>query len=113
MYSETCTPESASPNTGVSILRVGDHYDEPLAGETLVDGQYRRNEMQVGDGGVVMWHSPVLVLWLYFEDGQLNFYDPAQGRRLSTLIEEIEARRAAEARLRAAEDGIERLRLPV
>ena len=95
----------------------GDFYGEPLMGETLVDGQYRRNETRIGDTGVVMWHSPVLGLWLYAEDGRLNFYDPVQMRRINTLIEEREARQAAEAdrdaerqALRAAEDEIERLR---
>ena len=88
----------------------GDFYGETLTLETLVDGEYRRSETRTGDNGALMWHSVKLSLWLYFEDEQLRFYDPVQGRRLNTFTEEVEAHEVElQARL-DAEAEIVRLR---
>ena len=71
----------------------GEFYGEPLVGERLVDGEYRRLEMQRATDGRVWAHSEALNLELWWTDGDLRFWDPARGEL------------ASEARGRACKGG--------
>ena len=86
----------------------GDHYGEPLVGEYLVDGEYRRFETRSEPDGMVRGHSPLLDLDLCWQEGRLRFYDPTAGRWLEHHAEaaaradaEHAARESAEARANA------------
>lgn len=88
----------------------GDHYGEPLVGETLVDGEYLRMEMNSESDGSVWGHSPTLNLELHWREGRLWFYDPVEDRWLQNLEETADraeterlARETAEARAQSAE----------
>lgn len=86
----------------------GDLYGEPLVGEYLVDGEYRRYELREDEYGRVWSHSEALGLNLYW-DGELrrfgiydpvadyDYLDPEDARR--ELEAERRAREAAEARI--------------
>ena len=87
----------------------GDFYREPLVGEYLVDGEYRRFEMRSGPGGMVWAHSPTLNLDLCWDEGRLRYYDPAESRWLLNQDEEQSARLAAEARVAELEAELRRL----
>ncbi len=65
----------------------GDHYGEPLVGEYLVGGEYRRFDMSAGPGVAPRGHSPLLGLDLCWTEGRLRFYDPAAGRWLENHTE--------------------------
>ena len=109
----------------------GDFYGEPLVGEFLADGEYRRFDMRHESDGRVWAHSDVLNLDLWWEEGDLRFWDPVAGRWLldheeeragrldaesraytaeATVEEERAARQAAEARLAELEAELRRLR---
>ena len=80
----------------------GDFYGEPLVGEYLADGEYRRFDVRPDAQGRPHGYSPTLALWLYWEDGQLRIYDPAAGEWLRTRAE-ARAALAAERDARMAE----------
>ena len=75
----------------------GDHYGEPLRGETLAGGEYRELEMFRGADGGVWGYSPTLNLELHWQEGRLRFYDPAGDRWLENIKETDAARKTAEA----------------
>ncbi|MCY4654443.1 MAG: Uma2 family endonuclease [Dehalococcoidia bacterium] len=88
----------------------GDYYGEPLVGEYLVEGEYRRFELVDDPDGLPRAHSPLLNLDLRWEEDRLRFYDPASGRWLENNVESIaraeaehDARMDAEARAETAE----------
>ncbi len=81
----------------------GDHYGEPLVGEYLVEGEYRRFEMMADPDGLPRAHSPLLNLDLRWEEDRLHFYDPAAGRWLENNAESVTRAEVAEARAEAAE----------
>ena len=88
----------------------GEHYGEPLIGQHLSEGAYRRFEMKTEPDGTVWAHSPVLNLDLYWDGGRLRFYDSEAGRWLQN-VEEIEARaKYAEARMAEMAAELGRLR---
>ena len=79
----------------------GDFYGgEPLVGEYLEDGEYRRFDVVPDAEGRPHGYSPALALWLYWDNGQLRFYDPATGEWLRSRAEE----RAAADQARADAD---------
>ncbi len=85
----------------------GDFYPEPLAGERLVDGEYRAIEPNRDADGVIRGYSPTLGLDLCWDGGHLRFLDPATGAYLRNLPEAeatIEAQQTARhnAEIRAA-----------
>ena len=88
----------------------GDHYGEPLVGEYLVDGGYRRFEMVSEPDGLIRGHSPLLDLDLCWEDGRLRFYDPAAGRWLENYAATAARAESAEARVVELEAELRRLR---
>ena len=106
-------------------------YGEPLVGERLVDGEYRRMPVEPDDEGRPRGHSPTLGLDFVWENGDLRIYDPVTGEWLpyyeemrtelvtertarevaeSMLETEQAAREAAEARAAALEAELKRLR---
>ena len=76
----------------------GEFYGEPLVGEYLVDGEYRRFETHRESDGRVWGHSPALNLDLWWDDGRLRFWDPVREVWLLNQGEENAGRLAAEAR---------------
>ena len=111
--------EMASPTTGVRDYTVkrriyrdmgapeywrfdetgGQYHDEPLAGDILVDGAYRRVEIRRAPDGSLWGYSPALALHLVWDDGALRFFDPDVGDFLPDLPES--KRQTAEANRRA------------
>ncbi len=75
----------------------GLYYSAPLAGDTLVDGQYQPIPVSRLEDGSFWGRSTVLNLDLCWERGVLRFWDPVGQRYLTTDQEERAARRAAEA----------------
>ncbi len=87
----------------------GDRYGEPLVGEYLADGEYRRIGLHRGDDGLVWARSPVMGINLRWDGRHFATQDPVTGRTMLGLVEanetivrmerEYEAeRQAAEAR---------------
>ena len=81
----------------------GEFYREPLVGEYLADGEYHRFEVAPDGEGRPHGYSPTLDLWLYWEAGQLRFYDPSTGRWLLSRAEIVAAKERAQAAQQAAE----------
>ena len=95
----------------------GEFYGEPLVGERLVNGDYLPLEMRHESDGRVWGHSDVLNLDLWWDDGDLRFWDPVVERWLLSHEEEKEradaemfGRLAAEARVAELEAELRRLR---
>ena len=88
----------------------GEYHDRPLAGDTLIDGEYVPIEVVAESGGRHRGYSEILELELWWEEGKLRFRDPASGQFLLTpqeLYERAEEehadRMAAETRAGTAE----------
>ena len=81
----------------------GQHHDRPLAGDTLVEGQYEPIPINV-ESGVHWGHSAILGLDLYWQDGNLRFYDPATGEFLSDFFEVVSELNAEKAMRQSAEN---------
>ena len=86
----------------------GDYYGEPLVGEELVNGEYRRLEFTTHPDGVLKGYSRVLGLWLCWQDEMLTFYDerigeylPKYGEMQAALQEGREALHAEREALQA------------
>ena len=88
----------------------GDFYGEPLVGERLVDGEYRPIALHHESDGRVWSHSDALNLDLWWDDGDLRFWDPVAESWLLDHEEERAGRLDAEARLAELEAEIRRLR---
>ena len=101
----------------------GDFYGDPLVGERLVDGEYQPLRMREDEDGRLWARSDALNLDLYWDDGELRFWNPVAeewllkpreeraGRleeRAGRLAEQA-ARQAAEQRAQAAESQIAEL----
>ncbi len=79
----------------------GKFYGEPLVGERLVNGEYQRLPLIQDEDGV--WaYSPALNLLLYWDNGELRYWDPVSKERLLNHKEEHAARLAAEDRIAKA-----------
>ena len=81
----------------------GDFYGEPLVGERLVDGEYERLLMREDEDGRVWARSDALSLDLYWDDGELRYWDPVAEEWLLNYEEEHEERLAERAGRLAAE----------
>lgn len=95
----------------------GRFHDAPLAGDTLVDGNYQRLEIHEEDDGLLWGHSAVLGLDLCWDDGELRFREPETGEFLPTPEETRFERDSAvaradaeQARANAAEAELARVR---
>ena len=92
----------------------GELYGTALAGDRLVDGEYRPVSIEQMADGSLRGYSEVLGLYLCWEDGRLRFLNPETGSYLLSHQEEVaradeeqaradqeaEARRTAEAEVR-------------
>ena len=76
----------------------GDFYGDPLVGERLVDGEYQPLPMREDEDGRVWARSAALNLDLYWDNGELRFWDPVAERWLLKHREERAGRLAAESR---------------
>ncbi len=97
----------------------GDRYGEPLVGEYLANGEYRRIGLHRGDDGLVWARSPVMGINLRWDGRHFATQDPVTGRTMLGLVEanetivrmereyeaEREARQAAEAREAQEREG--------
>ena len=88
----------------------GEFYGAPLIGERLVDGEYRPIQLVYENDGRVWGHSDILNLDLWWDDGELRFWDPVAQRWLLSHEESEAARIAAENRVAELEAEIRRLR---
>ena len=87
----------------------GEHHGAKLAGERLVDGEYVAFDIEELPGGSLRGYSPVLNLYLWWERGELVFYDPATGRPITTFEDERARADSAEAGLAAARARVREL----
>ena len=78
----------------------GEHHGEALSGGLLEDGAYRPVELTTEPDGVLKGYSPLLELYLCWDEGWPRFYDPATGTYLENWRQE---RAAHEAELAAHE----------
>ncbi len=92
----------------------GEYHDRPLAGDLLVDGAYEPIETHYEPSGSIWGRSAALGLDLYWEEGNLRFYDYERGEFLPEYREikgqrdaEIAGRRLAESRAEDAETRVE------
>ena len=53
----------------------GEYHDQPLAGDLLVDGAYQPIELHYEPDGSIWGRSAALGLDLYWQTGDLRFYD--------------------------------------
>ena len=86
----------------------GNYYEEPLIGERLVAGRYRRIELTEEADDSIRGYSPLLDLYIAWEpqeqdDARFSLYYPATGHRMETYSEAVASRHAAEERTAAAE----------
>ena len=94
----------------------GEYHGERLAGERLVDGEYRPMPIERLSEDVLQGYSEVLDLNIRWHDGRLEWYDPATGRHIVTFDDERiradderEGRIQAESRAEAAEARVREL----
>lgn len=88
----------------------GRNHDRPLGGDTLVDsGRYEPIPINV-ESGVHWGRSAVLGLDLYWQDGNLRFYDPAIGEFLPDYFEVVSELNAEKAMRLSAEAETRMLR---
>ena len=69
----------------------GDRYGEPLVGEYLSDGEYRRIGLHEGDDGLVWARSPVMGINLRWDGRHFATQDPVTGYTMLGLVEANEA----------------------
>ena len=98
------------------------YYGEPLVGEFLQDGQYRRFEIHSTEDGMAWAHSPILGLDIHWGAEFLKYYDPIAEEWLldwkeqnaalqdqrAALLEERAAHRETRRRLRELEEELYR-----
>ena len=89
----------------------GEYHDVPLAGDTLVDGEYVSVEIVAESDGRHWGYSETLELELWWEEGKLRFRDPESGEFLLTPVELAADRLAAyeRAEVRVEEERAERM----
>ena len=89
----------------------GDLYGDPLIGEYLVDGEYRRYPVHENAERNIVSHSEALNLDFYWDGKKFGIYDSATGERKLDLVETIRAHDAlAEKRqVRDAAEAAKRL----
>ena len=87
----------------------GEFYGEPLVGERLADGEYLPLAMRHESGGRVWGHSDTLNLDLWWEDGDLRFWDPVSESWLLNHEEQKYRADAAEYRANLAENRVAEL----
>ena len=81
----------------------GRYHGERLGGDRLAGGEYVAIEIEELADGSLRGYSPVLNLYLRWEQSELVFYGPATGQRIATLEDERARADTAEARADSAE----------
>ena len=76
----------------------GDYHDVALAGDVLVNGEYKPIPIEWVDDEIARGYSEVLRLYICWEYGDLRFYDPDRDFYLVTYEENADARRQSDAR---------------
>ena len=76
----------------------GDYHDVALAGDILVNGEYKSIPIEWLDDEIARGYSEVLRLYICWEYGDLRFYDPEREVYLITYEENAAARRQSDAR---------------
>lgn len=107
---EIGSESAADVDLGSKRALYAEFYCDPLVGERLADGEYRLIPLNHESDGRVWGHSEALNLDLWWEDGELRFWDLVAGRWLLNLEEEHDSRVAAESRIAELEAEIRRLR---
>ena len=72
-----------------------------LAGDRLIDNEYQPIPIEEVAEGVLQGYSAALNLLIRWDQGELEWHDPATGRHITTFTDERAARLRAEAELRA------------
>ena len=88
----------------------GEHHGTRLAGDRLVDGEYVAIDVEKLPDGSLQGYSGVLNLCIRWEDGQLEWIDPATGEHIATFDSErarADAERAGRLQERARADDAE------
>ena len=86
----------------------GEFHGARLAGERLVDGEYRPIAIEQLDDGILQGYSAALGLSLRWERGRLGWHDPATGEHIATLeSERNRAEAEREARIQEREARIQ------
>lgn len=85
----------------------GQYHDRPLAGDRLVDGEYRPIELTEEPDGLLKGYSPTLELNLCWNDGRLTFYEPSSGTYLRNLGESQAALEATQTALETTQTALE------
>ena len=75
----------------------GEFHGARLGGDLLVEGRYEPIAIEELDDGSLRGYSAALGLYLYWEGGELAFYDAATGEPIATLEGERARADAAEA----------------
>ena len=83
----------------------GDYHDTALAGELLVNGEYKPIPIEWLDDERARGYSEVLGLYICWEYGDLHFYDPVRDFYLVNYEDNDAARRQAAARAEAEADA--------
>lgn len=81
----------------------GEYHDRPLAGDLLVGDEYQPIELHHEPDGSIWGRSAALGLDIYWQDGNLRFYDYEKGAFLLEYHELDRERELAEARAARAE----------
>ncbi len=82
----------------------GEFYGAKLAGDRLVDGKYEAIPIATLSANVLQGYSPTLNLHLRWEDGELEFIDPATGNPILTYHDQLARAEEAQARAEAYAD---------
>ena len=81
----------------------GDRYGEPLVGEYLVDGEYRRFEPHTDEDGIVWSRSEIMGINLRWDGRHFATQDPVTGYTMLGLVEANATARQERAAREAAE----------
>ena len=88
----------------------GQLHDRPIAGDLLDGEEFRPVLMQTDAAGVIRGRSPLLDLYLCWDNGRLRFFDPARQEYLLDAHETAQRAAIAEAEARRLRDELRQLR---
>ena len=83
----------------------GEYYGERLAGDILVEGEYRPVAIETVEEGVLQGYSPALKLNVRWVHGELRWHNPETARYIDTLQSEREAHAQTEQALLQTEQA--------